>query len=354
MVAAAVAAMLGCPGCNKNAAITVYRIPKEALPEATPEQPNTTAAGPASVQWSAPAGWEAQPATGFRKGSFLVHGVNGQQADVSIISFPESAGGLLANVNRWRDQLKLAPVADLAAAATPIDAGGHRLYFVDIVSEQPLLPGGLKSRVLGGILETPGETWFFKMAGEDQLVAAQREGFRQFLSSLNISAAPPATAEGTDVPPPSPLAPPEKAELHYEVPAGWEQQPLTAMRAASFKVPGPGGKDADVSVVFLTGMAGGDLANVNRWRDQLKLAPIDEQELARSSQHVKANGGHDFLVVDLVSTVPIGQPPVPTRILGAILNENDRSWFVKMTGEDSLVAAQKSAFAGFLGNLTVP
>jgi hypothetical protein len=352
---AALAILGGGGGCRNDSAITVYRIPKEALPPATPDQANPTAAGPTAVQWSAPSGWEAQPPSGFRKGSFLVHGPNGQQADISIISFPESAGGLLANVNRWRDQLKLAPVADVSAAATPIDAGGHQMYFVDLVSEQPLLPGGLKSRVLGGILETPGETWFFKMAGEDQLVAAQRDTFRQFLASLNIGAPPPATtAEGTNVPTPSPLAPPEKAELHYQVPAGWQEQPLTAMRAASFKVTGLDGKDADVSVVFLSGMAGGDLANVNRWRDQLKLAPIDEQELAQTSEHIKAGGNHDFLVVDLVSAVPIGQPPVPTRILGAILNENDRSWFVKMTGEDSLVAAQKNAFTAFLGNLTLP
>jgi hypothetical protein len=358
----AAATLAGISGCNNDSAITVYRIPKEAEPPATPEQQSVASAGPAAVQWTAPAGWEAQPATGFRKGSFLVRAPDGQQADVSIISFPETAGGLLANINRWRDQLKLAPVADVAAAATPLTVAGHQMFFVDFVSDQPLLNGGLKSRVLGGILETPGETWFFKMTGEDQLVASQRETFRQFLAGLNIGnapaapaapVAPPMTAESTNVPTPSPLAPTEKAALHYDVPPGWQVQPLTAMRAASFKVAGADGKDADVSVVFLTGQAGGDLANVNRWRDQLKLEPIDEQALAQSSEHVKANG-HDFLVVNLVSTAPIGQPPVQTRILGAILNENDRSWFVKMTGQDALVAAQKNAFTGFLSGLTIP
>jgi hypothetical protein len=353
---AAAAALLGVSGCNNDSAITVYRIPKETQPEATPVQDAMAAAGAVSVQWTTPPGWETQPATGFRKGSFLVHGPDGQQADVSIISFPQSAGGLLANINRWRDQLKLAPVSDLATAASPMSVGGHPMYFVDIVSDQPMLPGGLKSHVLGGILETPGETWFFKMSGEDKLVSAQRETFRGFLSALQIGNVPaPAamTAEGTNVPTPSPLAPPEKAALHYEVPPGWQEQPLTAMRAASFKVTGANGKEADVSVVFLSGTAGGDLANVNRWRDQLKLGPIDEQTLAQSSEHVQANG-HDFLVVDLVSAQPIGQPPVQTRILGAILNENDRSWFVKMTGEDALVAAQKNAFGGFLSSLSLP
>ena len=347
------AVLFGVSGCNNDSAITVYRIPKEVQPEAPPEQQALASAGPLTVQWTPPAGWEPQPATGFRKGSFLVHGPDGQQADVSIISFPENAGGLLANINRWRDQLKLAPVADAAAAATPIAVGGRQMFFVDIVSDQPILPGGLKSRVLGGILETAGETWFFKMAGEDKLVASQRDTFRQFLEGVQIGGPAAATAQATNIPTPSPLAAPEKAALHYDVPPGWQEQPLTAMRAASFKVAGTAGHEADVSVVFLAGQAGGDLANVNRWRDQLKLGPIDEQALAQSAEHVKVNG-HDFLVVDLVSAGPINQPPLQTRILGAILNENDRSWFVKMTGEDTLVEAQKKAFTAFLSSLTIP
>ncbi len=357
---AALAALAGLAACNNDSAIIVYRVPKETHPEPGsgpgpgPMEAGLNAAPQVTVHWTTPPGWEAQPATGFRKGSFLVPGPAGQQADVSIISFPESAGGLLANINRWRDQLKLAPVTDLASAATPMSVGGRPMSFVNIVSDQPMLPGGLKSRVLGGILETKGETWFFKMSGADQLVSSQLDTFRGFLNGLEIGdPPPPAAAMSTNVPTPSPLAPPEKAALHYDVPAGWQEQPLTAMRAASFKVPGPDGKEADVSVVFLSGQAGGDLANVNRWREQLKLGPIDEQALAQSAGHVKG-GGHDFLVVDLVSAAPIGQPPLQTRILAAISNENDRCWFVKMTGEDALVAAQKEAFANFLRGLTIP
>ena len=66
--------------------------------------------------WTAPAGWIEQAASGFRKGSFLVRDKDGKTADVSVISFPEAAGGLLANVNRWRNQLKLAPISDVGAS----------------------------------------------------------------------------------------------------------------------------------------------------------------------------------------------------------------------------------------------
>jgi hypothetical protein len=348
--------------CGDDAKITVYRIPKEAQPESIPPQTSMNGAAPAAVHWIAPSAWEAQPASGFRKGSFLVRGPDGKTADVSVISFPEAAGGLLANVNRWRDQLKLAPIADQAQAGSPIPAGGREMFFVDLVSEQPIAPDGSKSRILGGIFPANGETWFFKMMGPDQLVESEREAFKQFLQSVNVaegSSAPapaPMTANtggNTNVPSSMPIEAPQGPPLQYKLPPNWQEKPLSPMRLASFKAAGPDGKETDVSVVSLPGIAGGDLANVNRWRGQLNLGPIDEDTLAKSAEHVKANG-HDFLVVDLVSDAPMDGKQEKQRILAAILDENGRSWFIKMTGEDGAVGAQKSAFADFLRGLKIP
>ena len=92
--------------------------------------------------------------------------------------------------------------------------------------------------------------------------------------------------------------------LQYKLPPGWQEKPLSPMRLASFKTIGPNEKETDVSVVSLPGMAGGDLANVNRWRGQVKLPPIDEDALAQTAEHVQTNG-HNYLVVDLVSDAPI-------------------------------------------------
>jgi hypothetical protein len=68
---------------------------------------------------------------------------------------------------------------------------------------------------------------------------------------------------------------------------------------------------------------------------------------------VRANG-HDYLVVDLVSEAPMGEKLEKQRILAAILDENDRSWFIKMTGDDAAVESQKSAFTNFLQSLKIP
>jgi hypothetical protein len=154
----------------------------------------------------------------------------------------------------------------------------------------------------------------------------------------------------TNAPTPPPIEASQGGALQYTLPANWREKPLTPMRLASFKAMA-NGKEIDISVVSLPGIAGGDLANVNRWRGQVQLEAIDEVTLAKSAEHVQANG-HDFLVVDLANEQPINGEK--QRIVAAILDENDRSWFIKMTGEDAAVASQKSAFTDFLSGLKIP
>ena len=68
--------------------------------------------------------------------------------------------------------------------------------------------------------------------------------------------------------------------LKYTVPPGWQEKPPTEIRLASFSI-AENGKQADVSVVPLGGMGGGDLANVNRWRGQVGLQQITDEALAK-------------------------------------------------------------------------
>jgi hypothetical protein len=365
-VAVLLAVALGACGRSDDSQITVYRIPKEAQAESTSLPAGESTASPIEVHWTAPSDWQEQSASGFRKGSFLVRASDGKTADVSVISFPKAAGGVLANVNRWRNQLKLTPISTEAEAGTPTEVEGHDMFFVDLVSDQPITADGTKTRVLGGILPLAQETWFFKMLGPDQLVESHREAFKQFLGSVHIAerattdAAAPVSGSlstngsgNTNAPTPPPIEPSQGAPLQYTLPPDWQEKPLSPMRLASFKAVASNGKEADVSVVSLPGMAGGDLANVNRWRGQVNLAPIGEDALAKTARHVQANG-HDFLVVDLVSDAPMGDQHEKQRILAAVLDENDRSWFIKMTGEDAAVESQRSAFTNFLQSLKLP
>ena len=117
------------------------------------------------------------------------------------------------------------------------------------------------------------------------------------------------------------------------------------MRVASFKVSGQGGKQADVSVIPLPGMAGSDEANVNRWRGQVGLPPVTPEELKKSAENVEA-GGQPAQLYDIAGQNPASGESA--RILGVIQHRDDAVWFFKMTGDADLVEQQKPAFIAFL------
>jgi hypothetical protein len=179
-------------GCQRRT-IQVYEVPKSPS-----DQIELTAAGlvapapAAAVKWTKPANWQEQPLSEMRQGSFRVSGPDGASADISVVSFPGTAGGLASNLNRWRGQVGLPPVSDdeLRQATEPVEAGQVEGLLVDYASP----PQSAKSsRILGAVLETPDRTWFVKMMGPPAFVETQKETFTQFVRSLNFS---PAQSEG--------------------------------------------------------------------------------------------------------------------------------------------------------------
>lgn len=186
--------------------ITTYRIPKEKdaampaaiadnsapAPAATPTAggnmaatPVATAAG-SGLTWTAPASWQAKPGSAMRKGSYAV-GEGDAVADLSITAFPGDVGGETANVNRWRGQVSLAPLADAEAAATVtrINANGLAIGVVDFAGT-----GAGAQRILGAMVPFDGATWFFKLMGPDAVVGKAREDFLAFVKTIKPAGAP--------------------------------------------------------------------------------------------------------------------------------------------------------------------
>lgn len=147
-------------------------------------QPSGAAPAPA-LAWDAPAGWAQKPASGMRVASFEVPGSGDSKGDLSIIVLGGGAGGLLPNVNRWRGQIEAEPwtqeAMDRELQKIPAPAG--TILFADL-RKQP--PG---KRILAGILERPGQTWFFKLAGDDASLEGSKGAFVGFLKTVR-SAAP--------------------------------------------------------------------------------------------------------------------------------------------------------------------
>ena len=70
-----------------------------------------------TLVWSVPEAWIEQDLTSFRLSSYQVPNQSNGIGDFSVVKFPGDAGGILANVNRWRGQLGLSSinVDDLAS-----------------------------------------------------------------------------------------------------------------------------------------------------------------------------------------------------------------------------------------------
>jgi hypothetical protein len=287
----------------------------------------------------------------MRVASYGVKAPDGRSADVSVVALQGEAGGELSNVNRWRNQIGLDALTEnqLEAARTPVKVGGRVVPLFDLVGEKPTIEGKYRARTLAAILPAGEMTVFFKITGEEALVAAERPKFIAWLQSVETgdggaSASGESAMASRSAPTPAPASAPvadspAAGRPGWVVPSGWKDGGSRPMRLASFEIPdasGPG----DVSVTALSGEAGGLLANVNRWRGQVGLPPWTEEALKKESVSVPSAGGDAGVLVDL--------PGAEKRILGAIFSHGGQSWFFKMTASKALAGREKAAFEGFV------
>lgn len=359
---------LASTGC-RDRKVAVYQIPKEtettatgnaSVPLSTDTPAPKSAPGLAAattdaggLEWKAPAGWKSKTASAMRKASYTVGEDGAAGGDMAITVFPGNVGGDLANVNRWRGQLQLPPVsdADLASTTTSLEVNGLKMLIVDLAGG----PADKPQRMLGAIVPYEGTTWFFKLTGPDALIAKEKSVYLEFLRTVKVATTAASPASATDSVAPSPamattvVPTAGGTELKWAAPSHWQSRPASAMRKATYVIPGEGGVTAELSVTAFPGAVGGELANINRWRGQLQLPPLAETELEGTISRVTVNGLHVALV-DLTG----GPADKPQRMLGAIVPSNGANWFFKLTGPEALVAKEKPAFLAFVQTLQSP
>ena len=333
----------------------MYQIPK-ASPATTPHDHSTMAEGSMPVQtrlqWTLPVSWQETAGGEMRLASFSVKSENGQTADVSIIALPGMAGGDLNNVNRWRGQVGLSPVAeeDLARLAESVDVGGSAGVLFD---QAGTAASGDATRVLATILHTPDAAWFFKMTGDDELVVKQKPVFIEFLEIPEVRCQhrfKTRTAGGSSIDwrgDSHDDGNPSTGKPHWEVPANWTEEPATQMLLAKFSV-NDGDTKADITVSSFPGDVGGLLANVNRWRRQANLPAIDDAQLPDAVKRISVRSEVGTLV-ELEN--PDGKS---ASLIGVAVPHNGQTWFFKMFGNPKLVAREKDSFLKFVQNVKLP
>ncbi len=287
------------------------------------------AAGKPHPDWQLPEGWQEQPGSGMRAATLLIP-ANAKPLELSLTPLPWSGapGELLSNVNRWRGQLQL-PATDeqgLAECTRELAVGDATMTVVDLRGR---MSGGMMPPFAGGAT-----------------------------SNATPPAALPAANGANDLPPGHPpVTPPGTANVTpftYDVPEGWQPRPASGMRKAEFRIE-DGGKAAVVTAIDFPTDAGpmmaDPVANVKRWRGEVGMPPLSDEEIKETMQPLEIDG----IAAMFVDAVPDASQPEQSQTdrgtLAAMLTRGDTIWFFKLSGDRNLVAAQHDKFQSFLKSL---
>lgn len=258
---------------------------------------NEAATAGSPIQFTPPAGWKSQGASQMAMINYAM-GPADQMAKFTVTQLEGPAGGVLENINRWRHtQLGLPPVteAELPNITSLVTIDGRRGYMADFT--------GAGSAGSGS---SAGGASMMPMTGP-------------------MPAAPAGGATGRGTPP------------KFVMPDAWKPDAGSSMSVAAFAA-----GDAKVTLTPIAGDGGGALGNVNRWRGQVGLEPLDQAGLDREKAALMVDGA-PAVYVDLAGPV--------NRMLGVILNRDGHAWFVKMLGPAATVGSQKAAFESFVTSL---
>ena len=171
-------------GSSESAPATASLPPSHPpIGDANLMQASATSSSQNRPDWQVPASWKEVNAGGFLVAKYLVTGSDNARADVNVSMSAGAGGGVAGNVNRWRGQLGLGELseAELNKALTPVDTSSGKAVSVDMTGTDAR--SGQKARLVGVIIPGQDQTWFYKIMGNEQLVAAEKDAFLKFVQS---------------------------------------------------------------------------------------------------------------------------------------------------------------------------
>lgn len=272
--------------------------------------------GEGGLEWDTPKGWTERGPEGMRLATLTPPG-GGETLELSVISLP-STGKLeddqLNNVNRWRGQLGLAPIdasglKDSARGTKPLSLDGF--------------PGAIAIDLRGSIDKSAMKA---PMMGPPALGP--------------VASAPPVPqAEGAP-----PLEGRSEATFQSQLPDAWKPAPDRPMRVATYSLP-----EAEVVVSQFPkfGAMADPLENVNRWRGQVGLPPLDLAGIEASQKALEIAdrpASYFELLGPQEATPPLG-------MLAAMTVRDDQVWFFKLLGPRAVVEAERERFFKWLSSI---
>ena len=313
-------------GCNREEPIKAYQAPRE----------------PARVhherlEWKTPGEWIEWPGPDEQSyGGFTIE-ESQPPLELTITALPRespSAADVTANVNRWQRQLEMPASSkeEVRGLVKKVMADGRAVFQVDLAGPA----GAEQKRILAAMAVDGDRVWFFKLMGPTARLEKHKAEFDQFVPSLRFNAFKTSTAEkGT------------KDGLTWTKPIGWEYG-----GEGQFRVVTMFGGDALDPVEVIVSKLGGTsfgaiLDNINRWRGQVGLPPVANENDQRKQPMQLA--GNPAVFFDLSGPGTAENPN--QRMLLVMTMVNNDVWFFKMTGEQQFVVSEKSKFDEFLKSI---
>ena len=151
-----------------------------------------------------------------------------------------------------------------------------------------------------------------------------------------------------DNPPAAPGGDMEKSSggVTFTAPENWEPSTLSQLRKAAFRVQ-VDNQQVEITIIDLAAQAGSLLPNINRWRGQVGLAEVDQQQMESQLKEMAVGDVQGSFVT---LQAPEGAEKQQT-ILGVIAVRGARSWFIKLSGDTELAKQETENFLQFVSSI---
>jgi hypothetical protein len=313
------------------------------------------------ANWKLPPGWKQQPgANEMIFATLVVPGDSQVKFTVSTATSPDTQEKMLANVNRWRTQLQLPRIGakQLPDVTHEAKAGDRKITIVDMRGQ--FKSGGMTPPFAGGAFGAratgpqPGKT----AAEPDGLPAGHPPIDASPAASNDLPAGhPPIGAASPNAGPLPGIEVPSTDLPKFTAPPSWKSIPAQGMRKAEFIV-GDGAAPAHVTIFEFPADAGpmisDPLNNINRWRGEIGLSPLQKEGLVGATQAIDVDGKPAIYAAMIPDASKPEESKANEATLAAIVKTGDQVWFIKMRGERELIKKHEDEFKLFLESLKFP
>lgn len=175
--------------CTQNdRSIETYQSEKQVWTESSSmsgsSNVQTTKKKSSEFKWIAPQGWIKSEGSSMRIGSFDLLGKSkSEKADLSIVTLGGSAGGYIANINRWRAQVGLKSLEEMQINSQVKVIQSHIGKIKYLLINNTTNNEG----ILSGVFEGKDKVLFIKAKGPSSVLSFQEKNFKKFLASFDVN-----------------------------------------------------------------------------------------------------------------------------------------------------------------------